>query len=106
MEDNVVSMSPAPGANHFSAELVLLPFFNLALQQNALPAVRELKLVNRTGADLKNIGCFFSSSPNVIRSKAVLVDLLRNGETLALHDLGIELDCDFLTSISEAVRVQ
>ena len=37
--------------NIFSAELSLVPFFNLALQQNALPVVYELKLINNTGVE-------------------------------------------------------
>ena len=104
MEDNAVSPTSAPGAAAFSAELALLPFFDLALQQNALPVARELKLTNHTGSDLRGVECFFSSSPKVIRPKSVVVDLLREGETLALHDLGIELDYAFLAGISDTVK--
>ena len=35
--------------NIFSAELSFVPLFNLALQQNALPIVYELKLINNSG---------------------------------------------------------
>ena len=100
MEENTVSPLPAP----FSAELDILPCFNLALQQNAIPFVRELKLTNRTGADLKGIECVFSSAPPVIRPKTVIADLVRNDETLALNDLGVELDYDFLAGLSDTAK--
>ena len=104
MEENVVPPHPAPESAPFFAELDILPFFNLALQQNALPVARELKLTNHTGADLREIECRFSSAPNVVCPKTVTVDLLREGETLALNDLGIDLDYDFLAGLSDTVK--
>ena len=41
--------SSLPAEANFSAELVYLPVFNLALQQNAFPVVSELKLINHLG---------------------------------------------------------
>ena len=41
--------------NNFSAELSFVPLFNLALHQNALPIVYELKLINHTGKDIENL---------------------------------------------------
>ena len=38
-----------PGSvENISAELTYVPHFNLALQQNALPVIYELKIANRT----------------------------------------------------------
>lgn len=88
----------------FSAELEFVPFFNLALQQNAVPVVYELKLKNHTGHDLDKIECAFSSSPALILPKTINVDSLNDGEELPIHDLGLELDYDRLVSLSEAIK--
>ncbi len=88
----------------FPVELAYVPFFNLALQQNAVPVINELKLKNHTGHDLKNIECIFSAKPALILPKTVSVESLKNGEELPIHDLGIELDYELLVSLSEALK--
>lgn len=89
---------------NLTAELTFVPVFNLALQQNALPVVYELKLKNNTGMDLHNIQCQFSSQPGFIVNKTLTVETLKNGEELPLHDLNIELDDKILLSISESMQ--
>ena len=89
---------------NFSAELSFFPHFNLALQQNALPVVRELKLINNTGHDLENINCFISSVPEFIVEKTVSVQKIKSGETLSLHDLGAELNFNLLSTLSESMK--
>ncbi len=89
---------------NFSAELVFVPFFNLALQQNALPVVSELKLKNDLGRDLSDIQCEFSANPAFILPKTVHIESLKNGEELPLHDLGIELDYMILSTLTEAMK--
>ena len=88
----------------FSAKLAFVGSFNLALQQNAVKAVYELKLKNDLGRDLRNLKCEFSASPELISPKTVTVEELKDGEELALHDLGIELDYRFLAELSEALN--
>ena len=99
-------MSPvAPdAAPQLTAELEFLPFFNLAFQQNNIPAVQELKLSNRSDRPLAGLVCTFSSSPEMIQPKTIHAEEIAPGETLAMHGLGIELNFDFLTALSEAVR--
>ena len=66
----------------FSAELSFVNFFNLALQQNALPVVYELKLKNNTEKDIENLQCCFSSVPEFIHEKTVFVNKIKAGEEL------------------------
>ncbi|MBP5586839.1 MAG: DUF3320 domain-containing protein [Lentisphaeria bacterium] len=91
-------------APQLTAELDFLPSFNLAFQQNGVPAVRELKLTNRSDRPLAGLVCTFTSSPEMILPKTIHAEAIAPGETLAMHDLGIELNCDYLTALSEAVK--
>ena len=95
---------PSDAAPQLTAELEFLPFFNLASQQNDVPAVRELKLTNCSDRPLSGLVCMFTSSPEMILPKTIHLEVIAPGETLAVHELGIELNLDFLTSLSEAVK--
>ncbi len=104
-ESDISPVSPEPEAvPRLAAELDFLPFFNLAFQQNDVPAVRELKLTNQSAQPLAGLVCTFTSSPEMILPKTIHVEEIAPGETLALHDLGLDLNIEFLTSLSEAVK--
>ena len=87
----------------FDAEISLVPFFNLALLQNALPIARELKLENRTGRDFEQLECRFSSVPDFIRGKTLSVNI-KAGEELVINEPNLELNYDFLSNLSESIK--
>ena len=102
MTDNLSDTCSA--GPQLDVELTFLPFFNLAFQQNSIPVVQELKLTNRSDRPLAGLVCTFTSSPEMILPKTIHAEEIAPGETLAMHDTGIELNFDFLMSLSEAVR--
>ena len=112
MSETIQPSAPAP---RLTAEISYTPVFDLAFQQYSASVVQELKLTNHTGRPLHGISCTFSSVPEMIRSKTIYVEEIGSGETLALgikdfggdadgHAAGVELDCAYLMSISEAVK--
>ena len=88
----------------FSAELSFVPCFNLALQQNALPVIHSLKLINNTGETFEDLQCRFFSVPEFIHEKTIPVAGIKAGETLSLDQLEIELDYNLLSQLSERVK--
>lgn len=102
----MTEISPIPSeiAPQLTAELEFLPFFNLAFQQNDVSTVQELKLTNHSAQPLSGLVCAFTSSPEMILTKTIHAEEIAPGETLAMHELGIELNFDFLMSLSEAVK--
>ena len=90
--------------NIFSAELAFVPLFNLALQQNALPVVYELKLINNTGKDIENLECRFSSVPEFILEKSLQVSKVKSGEELCINKPEIELNYNLLSTLSESMK--
>ncbi len=88
----------------FSAELSFLPFFNLALQQNAFPIHSDLTLINKTGHRLDSIRCEISTTPAFLSPKTVIAESLENGEERLISELDAVLDYDLLSSLSEAVK--
>ena len=90
--------------NHFSAELSFVPLFNLALHQNALPIVYELKLINHTGKDIENLQCRFSAVPEFIIEKSIPVNKLKSGEELCINKPDVELNYKLLSTLSESMK--
>ncbi len=90
--------------NNFSADLSFVPFFNLALQQNALPIVYELKLINNTGKDMENLQCRFSSVPEFIIEKVIPINKVKSGEELCINKPDIEFNYDLLSNLSESMK--
>lgn len=93
-------------AKDLNVDIENLPFLNIALQQNNIPFVFELKLNNGLARELSAIECRFSSVPEFIIPKTVHVELLEPGRELVLRDLGIELDYQFLVAISEKIAAK
>ena len=85
-------------------ELNYIPLINLAMHQNAIPLVYELILMNLSGFDMTRLECIFTSSSGFIQEKTITVDLLKPGEERPIHDLGLELNYQLLSSISEAMK--
>lgn len=90
--------------NNFSAELSFVPLFNLALHQNALPIVYELKLINHTGKDIENLQCRFSAVPEFIIEKTIPVNKLKSGEELCINKPDVELNYNLLSTLSESMK--
>ena len=97
-------MAKDAAANTFSAELSFVPHFNLALQQNAMPVVYELKLINHTGSDIKDLQCKFSAVPEFIHEKNIQVNTVKAGKDLCINTPEIELNYNLLSSLSERMK--
>ena len=103
--DSVPPADPAADSSgKFLAEAAYIPFFNLALQQNAFPFVQELKLLNRTGHDIKDLQCRISAAPEFVRPINYPVSLIRSEEALVIRGLDSELNYDLLANLSESVK--
>lgn len=95
---------PAPDTKNFSAEVIYIPYFNLALLQNGFPVVRELKLMNHTGSDLEQLKCSFSAAPDFICDKTLNVEKIKAGEEVVLDKVELELNYKFLSELTENIK--
>ena len=93
-----------PDSPALAIQFTAIPAFNLALQQNALPVIQALTLRNATDAPLQDLDLVFTATPAVILPKTRHLDELKAGGDATLHDLGVELNYDFLALLSDTVR--
>ena len=88
----------------FYSDFTYVPYFNAAMQQNAIPVAYELKLSNSTGKDLEHLECHFSSIPEFIREKTISINKLKDGDELVIDKLDLELDYNLLSQLSESMK--
>lgn len=98
------TVQPIENVKRISVELTFLPFFNLALQQNNIPIIYELKLKNNTECEIENIECVFSANPDLIVKKSFPIEKLAPHEEISIQKLEIELNYNILSSLSEAIK--
>ena len=80
----------------------LSPKLNLADFQNAVPALRELAIVNDTDADLKDLQLTLESEPAFLRRKVWHIDHLGRQASIRISDLDVPLDGALLGRLTEA----
>ncbi len=74
---------------------------SLALQQNAIPVIEEIRIRNTSGEDLTDISCEIKAVPGCITPKTLVIDSIKSGEERVLTDIGVEPDFQYVVSLSE-----
>ncbi|MBI5463134.1 MAG: DUF4011 domain-containing protein, partial [Gammaproteobacteria bacterium] len=83
---------------------VIAPKVNLALQQNAVPVIRELNLANNTDKQIENLTLRVDAEPAFCHSRQWVVDRLLAASRFTLADIKLDLSQPFLAELTEAVR--
>ncbi|MCL2103711.1 MAG: DUF3320 domain-containing protein [Kiritimatiellaeota bacterium] len=84
-------------------EIEYLSELNLALHQNALPVIFTLRLRNGTEQDLRKVVCRMTTTPGMMRENRIVIEAIPAGEEVVLRNPAVELDYDFLMSLSDRV---
>ena len=99
-----VEVPEEKSGNDFSVKVSIMPYFNLAVQQNDIPIVTDFQLINNTLNDIENLQCRFYSTPELIHEKTITVNKVKAGETLSINNPDVEPNYDFLVNLSDSIR--
>lgn len=77
---------------------------NLADFQNAIPAIRDLTVINDTQVEYQDLRLVAASEPAFLRAKTWHIDRLSAEQTLRISDLDIPLDGPLLGRLTEAEK--
>lgn len=77
---------------------------NLADFQNAVPAVRELAIVNDTDSGLTELSLAVSSEPSFIKPRTWMLDAVGPGATYHVKDVDVRINGALLSRLTEAER--
>ena len=74
-----------------------------ASHQNAVPALRELELVNSGQESFEHLVLELSADPPFLESKTWRIDCLRADSTLHITDRDVKLQAGFLANLTESI---
>ena len=76
---------------------------NFAYQQNSLPVINLLNIINSSENDLADFQCIISAEPKFCKDYKADIALVRAGCEYSLSDITLELDYKFLVDLKEQV---
>lgn len=83
-------------------EATLIAKLNLADFQNAVPMLRELRIVNDTTLAAQDLELHIASEPGFLKPKTWRIDTVAAGDSCRIPDLDVQLDGALLTRLTEA----
>lgn len=84
-------------------EMTYLRAVNLAMQQNRVPVVRELRIRNQTGRDLANVAVTVTPEPPFADPVQVDIGTMAADETKVLDAICLNLQPNFFAQMTEGV---
>lgn len=75
---------------------------NFAFQQNAIPVIKELRLIN-DAQDRRNLSIKITSDPGFAIAAEIRIHSLRAGEEFRMAPVDVKLSPDFLSTLNEKV---
>jgi hypothetical protein len=94
----------ATEAGAVSVQCAVAPRVSLALQQNAVPILRELTVVNDTDAPLADLRLELRSDPGFCQPGTLHIDHIGARQSLHIENLKVDLSHTFLSEVQEATR--
>jgi hypothetical protein len=83
-------------------EATLITKLNLADFQNAVPLLRELRLINDGETPIRQLELTISSIPSFLKPKTWRIEAVGAGKRCHIPDLDVRLDGPLLTRLTEA----
>lgn len=78
--------------------------FNCAAWQNAVPLLRSVTVENPTSAAISSLTVELTASPQFVRPRRWTIDRVEAEGSVALSDVDLKLDGEYLDRMDEAVR--
>lgn len=87
-----------------SIEVVAEECFNYAAWQNAVPLLRELKVVNSTDSDLSSLKVELTANPAFVSNHVWSIDRVGANSEVCIKNIDIQIQADYLDGLDEAIR--
>lgn len=85
-------------------EFIHSPVINFAMQQNHVPVVRKLLLINTAEKDLENVVIELISEPEFAVDWQHKIDKLAKNERLELNTINLKISAKYLSELTERVE--
>lgn len=92
----------APQQPKYELRTSLAGKVNLADFQNAVPLLRELRIINNSDAELAQVLVQVTSEPPFVKPRSWRIEAIAAGREYAIKDLDVQLDGALLSRLTEA----
>lgn len=75
-----------------------------ASQQNAVPVLRELEIINNSESDYEDLTLILTASPAFLEGRTWKIDRLLKGDSLRITDRDLRLNAAYLAELSESLK--
>jgi hypothetical protein len=75
-----------------------------ASQQNAVPVLRELEIINNSESDYDALALVLTATPAFLEDKTWTIDRLSKGDSLHITDRDLKLNAAYLADLSECLN--
>lgn len=96
--------SEITATHSIALDAVAAPRLNLALQQNAVPVIRELTITNNSETLAETLTMSVAADPEFIQPRVWPIERLLPEGRIHVEDLAVDLSATFLQNLEEAVR--
>jgi len=76
---------------------------NFAMQQNHVPIIRKLALINDDESPIENVKIKVSISPEISDEQERIIDIIPQKATVDIKDLHLNISTDFLSKLTEKI---
>jgi hypothetical protein len=90
--------------NKWEIEIDMIEKINLALQQNAVPIINMVRIINNTPKKYRDIELQLISNPRFSVCKKWMIDSIEANSEIILQNNHIELNPTFLSEVTEAIN--
>ncbi len=89
--------------NIISLDFTVLNAINYAMQQNYIPVIRNLVIVNKSDSELKDVSVKISFDPEFAEVFEARIDILKPNSPVEISPVKINLSTEFLFSLTEKI---
>ncbi len=90
-------------AEQVRIEVDALPIVNYALQQNGIPVIKGITIVNQSDQSLNDLELYISSQPEMCLEVNKHIECVPMKSTFSVRDIKIDLNGEFLAQLTERI---
>ncbi len=90
-------------AEQVRLEVDALPVVNFALQQNGVPVIKGITIVNQSDQSLNDLDLHISSQPDMCLEVDKHIECVPMNSSFSVKDIKLELNGDFLAQLTERI---